>query len=124
MLETLTCICRIALLNPNDASANQSIDNSPCLMPKDPGNCRASIKSFYFEAKTGQCAPFFYTGFVAITLYIGLRIKNTILIILYWELSYKVVEATLIIFFQWKIVNKCAKITLLILLNLNLRQVN
>ena len=33
-----------------------------CLLPKDPGLCRGSIKSYYFDLNTGTCNEFKYGG--------------------------------------------------------------
>ena len=33
-----------------------------CLLPKDPGLCRGSIKSYYFDLNTGTCEEFKYGG--------------------------------------------------------------
>lgn len=60
--QTTCFYCPIALLHPIETKANQSIEISPCLLPKASGNCKAAIKSYYFEVKTGQCYPFAYTG--------------------------------------------------------------
>jgi hypothetical protein len=40
----------------------QMSEVSPCLLPKAPGNCRAHVPSFYFDAETSSCLPFTYTG--------------------------------------------------------------
>lgn len=34
----------------------------PCLLPKAPGNCRAHVPSFFFNAESASCESFVYTG--------------------------------------------------------------